>query len=318
VKDAATDCGRPSSAATAWPLDAPCHLDTWHDCPRAHRTITQVNSEERRKKARQNRFECAYCGKPRETMDHVPPRGIYGDVVPHGVNLVTVPSCGPCNNGCSADDTYFRDFLFMTCGKELGDVPNQILRPPVARSVVHAGKKHRTPIMEITKGGRPIWGYSSSGKTLIPATAVFFDWAAVHRVLIRTTRGLYWKHWKQRVPSTHHVTVVGDTESRNDWSTQDRERFSEDVLNAPSCQRVDVHPSTFSYSFNIWPQDQSVATFLLVFFRRAHFLLTVCPQMTDARIIDPTTPTLILTRSQNQLAPMGPPGGGPNQKRKRS
>ena len=75
------------------------------------RTGPQVNSDERRRRSRQNRFNCVYCGEASQTKDHVPPRGIFGDAVPSGVNLITVPACIACNSGYSADDTYFRDFL---------------------------------------------------------------------------------------------------------------------------------------------------------------------------------------------------------------
>src|ERR1700730_16699359 len=50
--------------------------------------------------------ECAYCGEWREiTRDHVPSRSLFSK--PRPSDLITVPSCYPCNNGVSRDDEYF-------------------------------------------------------------------------------------------------------------------------------------------------------------------------------------------------------------------
>ena len=50
---------------------------------------------------------CAICGSEAEktTRDHIPPKSMFG-IKPD--NLITVPSCLPCNGGSSADDEYFR------------------------------------------------------------------------------------------------------------------------------------------------------------------------------------------------------------------
>ena len=145
-------------------------------------------------------------------------------------------------------------------------------------------KSIATPIMEITKTGRPTWGYSASGKTLIPSTAVFFDWTKIHRVLIRIACGLYWVHWNKRVPTTHDVTVIRDTEWKNEWSTEKRERFSEDILNLLGYERFNVQLNTFSYAFRIGPTDQAAGMFVLVFFRRVHFLVQVIPPKSEGHL----------------------------------
>jgi len=38
--------------------------------------------------------------------DHIPPKTIFGDKKPS--DLITVPACEGCNNGCSLDDEYFK------------------------------------------------------------------------------------------------------------------------------------------------------------------------------------------------------------------
>jgi hypothetical protein len=50
---------------------------------------------------------CAICGQEveRVTNDHIPPKSMFGT---KPSNLITVPSCLPCNGGSSTDDEYFR------------------------------------------------------------------------------------------------------------------------------------------------------------------------------------------------------------------
>src|SRR5438128_1593826 len=50
---------------------------------------------------------CSYCGQLGPiTYDHVPAACIYSK--PRPSNLITVPSCDPCNGGKKKDEEYFR------------------------------------------------------------------------------------------------------------------------------------------------------------------------------------------------------------------
>lgn len=51
--------------------------------------------------------ECAYCGKPATTDDHIPPQALLIGVPKS--EMPYVRSCESCNNGASDDDEYFRD-----------------------------------------------------------------------------------------------------------------------------------------------------------------------------------------------------------------
>src|SRR5262249_6151706 len=49
---------------------------------------------------------CIYClANPRETNDHIPPKGLFRE--PRPSNLITVPACYRCNSSFSGDDDYF-------------------------------------------------------------------------------------------------------------------------------------------------------------------------------------------------------------------
>ena len=50
---------------------------------------------------------CIYCQiNPADTVDHVPPKGLFKE--PRPVDLIIVPACSTCNNSFSKDDEYFR------------------------------------------------------------------------------------------------------------------------------------------------------------------------------------------------------------------
>lgn len=60
-------------------------------------------------------MRCYLCGSPNPTTrDHVPPRGFFPE--PRPSNLITVPCCINCNNGCSLDDQALRVWLSAGLG----------------------------------------------------------------------------------------------------------------------------------------------------------------------------------------------------------
>lgn len=53
---------------------------------------------------------CTLCSvRAATTAEHVPPQSFFEP--PYPGNLITVPACGPCNNGSQKDDEYFLAFL---------------------------------------------------------------------------------------------------------------------------------------------------------------------------------------------------------------
>lgn len=55
---------------------------------------------------------CVYCGREKESMDHVPPKLLLESSFPSvPPNRPTVPACRDCNNEYSDDEEYFRTIL---------------------------------------------------------------------------------------------------------------------------------------------------------------------------------------------------------------
>lgn len=67
---------------------------------------------ESRARCRADAGACIYCGREGPlTLDHIPPRALFAE--PRPADLITVPSCQPCNVGFSKDDEYLRLVLTL-------------------------------------------------------------------------------------------------------------------------------------------------------------------------------------------------------------
>jgi hypothetical protein len=75
---------------------------------------------------------CALCGiRPATTREHVPAQQLWDPPLPN--DLITVPACGPCNNGTQQDDDYFRATLVLVAEPTPSGALESI-RPTVRRS----------------------------------------------------------------------------------------------------------------------------------------------------------------------------------------
>lgn len=145
---------------------------------------------------------CAYCGAPRETKDHIPPSGIFPDSISK-LNLITVPSCKPCNNSADKDDKLFRAMMVTMAA----DSPHSRLvwDGPIRRSVEKGDRQLLQALhdrMELIEHRTPSGIYT--GK----ATAIRFNddqWEAFWRTAHRVGKGLYWKIFQHPIPSTHEA-----------------------------------------------------------------------------------------------------------------
>jgi hypothetical protein len=116
---------------------------------------------------------CVYCGtEPGGTSDHVPPKLLLRK--PYPPNLRTVPSCGACNNGFSADEEYFRlAIIGLYCHTPEAE---QLFDGPMSRSM-----DRRAALEELMFG------------SLVPAAGgaiADLDAARIGRIVGKITRGL--------------------------------------------------------------------------------------------------------------------------------
>ena len=129
---------------------------------------------------------CTYCCvRPAETDDHVPPKCLFPR--PRPSNLITVPSCGICNQGAGLDEEYFLATLMFTeagsspAGRELWQ---QKLRRMYAKNL---GLRYR-----IAASLRQVNLVTPAGLFLGRGLTQRPDFARLEKVVIKVVRGLYY------------------------------------------------------------------------------------------------------------------------------
>lgn len=137
---------------------------------------------------------CAYCDAAATSVDHIPPKSIFtGDKS----NLITVPACDTHNNAQSEADEQFRTFVALKVGARTPET--QKLWMPMARGISRNGK-YREQINEML--AKSVW-VSSRGEYAIEISVKHF-----RIVTERITRGLYFHHFKERLPVNATVTIL--------------------------------------------------------------------------------------------------------------
>jgi hypothetical protein len=185
--------------------------------------------------------------------------------------LITVPSCGRCNNPESANDTYFRDALSMMAATDDG------LPPPVSsaifRSLRHAGTQFKTPFRSFIDGARPV--------TLVgeqPRSAYAFEirWDRIKHTVARIVRGLRWHHYGEKVPDDFEVTVIGNKE-REAFDVVGVDLFKQFAQSTLAGVKVKIHPDVFMYAYTSVKEDARMSVWTLCFFRNVIFVALVDP-----------------------------------------
>ena len=221
--------------------------------------------------------ECAYCGAAAaETVDHVPPKGIFSQ--PRPSNLITVPACKQCHDEqTSRDDEYFRLALQLRDGVE--SHPDVIrARPTLLRSLQHPDKLGmRNALLKnivlrdlITPGGifvKKQW-------------AIQTDMNRLRRVVLRTMKGLFYCHKKHRVPAGYDALIC-DEDSFHKWPADVVNNFSENLIKPILAQPgVTIGDGVFTYRFGFNVTDPDTTCWIFAFYGQAGFLGVTLPPLT--------------------------------------
>ena len=152
---------------------------------------------------RAQRF-CTLCGKRRKlTDDHIPPRCLF----PKGSrqNLITVKACNRCNMRTSSDDEYLRLILASNkdsaaCAQVQALLPTitRSLTRPEARRFANAFLSTIQNVDIVTRGG--VYLYTAKGFSV--------DQPRLERIITKMVRGLFFKEFGRRLPSSHEVMPI--------------------------------------------------------------------------------------------------------------
>jgi hypothetical protein len=182
--------------------------------------------------AKQRRAHCAYCGAPKVSDDHVPPRNLFSV---DKTNLLTVPACHEHNGKRSELDEKFRNYVMSRVG---GETPaTQLLFGSMVRGITRNKKLHR-------------WNPDLSrfeAKIESDAFKPMIEWI---------TRGLYWHVYKERLPLDIQMRIaqlrIGE------WLPE----FVSDM------NRLRVGGDQFLYAYNRMDDHPTVSLWVYVFHRR--------------------------------------------------
>ena len=152
--------------------------------------------------------QCAYCGEPATTRDHIPPKRLFPKPLPS--DLMTVPACAIHNHEASDDDEYFIWAVTMSekaVGSQANAARQQRLAPP-------GSPRRRRMAKRLMSQASWVNVVTPSGLYLRRAVGFNIDQERVGSVLTRILRGLYFKELGQRVPKKCEVLGIVNPPAR--------------------------------------------------------------------------------------------------------
>ncbi|TAK07952.1 MAG: hypothetical protein EPO39_05505 [Candidatus Manganitrophaceae bacterium] len=211
---------------------------------------------------------CIYCGvEPGTTNDHVPAKNLFPKPLP---KLITVPSCGTCNQRYKKDEELFRAWILFGSagvtkhGKLLWDQKlhrgykkNLGLKKVIARSL--------RQVDLVTQGGIYIgrrWEISPDAKR-------------IENVLWKIVRGLFWVEYKERLPEDIPTEIIPIHSKRDPRiseaipRTRQSAAFWEGIF---ECRYIRSHMNTYE---SFW---------LMAFYRQNYFAVKVDFQEHDTEL----------------------------------
>jgi hypothetical protein len=220
----------------------------------------------RRKRSEKKEGECVYCGLVGKlTDDHVPPENLFSKPLPD--NLIKVPSCFKCNNGCSKDDEYFRLMLIMR--EDVGSHPEyDRLWPSVYRSLTRPqAEGFKTALLQ----NMAFTGVQTvSGLYLGRLPTYHVDLERLDRVAARVAKGLFFHELGYRLPDdycavSYNKAGIGGNAAR----LRVAEAICKKLLTS---ELKTVGAGVFAYRFQRTTDDPFGSACLMTFFGRVSFL----------------------------------------------
>jgi hypothetical protein len=194
--------------------------------------------------------KCIYCGSAASTRDHVPPKALLDK--PYPENLITVASCGPCNNGASDDEQYLVIVLTHISESPISD-----------KKVGEAGQIDRTFVRSPSLEDAFIDALGVDKKTGLPYLNT--EQNRIKRVLEKIARGLYFINFKIPLRSEQ----LGHTKLFQLGGDKTRSYFYkslEATLELRIKNWIVVQESAFKYYFFVHPHQPKITVCVMEFF----------------------------------------------------
>ena len=141
--------------------------------------------------------ECYLCGAEAETIDHVPPQGLFPRVP---ANIIEVPACLRCNRDVSRDEEYMRATL-AALGYWHSSAAREIWRGEIARSFQYTQGLRRRLAGDI----RDVEVRSSTGELLGVLPGLGVDGRRALNVFRKIASGIYYFEKHTRIPDNELI-----------------------------------------------------------------------------------------------------------------
>ncbi len=212
--------------------------------------------------------ECVYCGKTRPvTDDHIPPKNLFAK--PRPSDLITVPSCYPCNFSASQDDEYFRLNLVLR-----EDTPEHPAAKQLFRAVIRGLSRPQSTGLrqDLLHRIHEVQRVTPAGLYLGESPAYDVDLSRLDKVASCTLKGLFYHEAGKRLPDEYFAqafSAAGFVKLTPEKQVQVK-RTVDLLLNRPF--REVGKRKVFVYWHLASTDDPCITAWLLLFFQRTAFI----------------------------------------------
>lgn len=137
---------------------------------------------------------CAFCGGRATTRDHIPNCKFFPK--PRPSDLITVPSCSPCNNATSADEEYFLNVILSHWKADTSSA----LATRKDRFDKRTERRVRMARRMLDDVRFDEW-VTNAGVSAGQGYVLKVDAPRLERIFEKIVRGLYWEHYRERLPT---------------------------------------------------------------------------------------------------------------------
>lgn len=234
------------------------------------------------KKQKSKLGECVYCRKTTSlTVDHIPPKNLFAP--PRPSNLITVPSCLPCNNQASQDDRYFQ--VALALNDELGDHPDIAgISPKVVRGLNRPQEvRSKLNLLRRTK----IVSRSTPSGFYYPTPLYTVDVERLERVIERLAKGLFYYERKIILPVGYEAHGFTSILARCEASfRQELEQnfFATIIRSEPG---KTIGNNVFTYWKQFFALDENVSAWVFLFYGKVMFYCVTLAETFDESELEP-------------------------------
>lgn len=158
--------------------------------------------------------KCIFCNKNiADTRDHIFSRSLFPSSLPVDYNGYTAPACSECNSSFSLDEELFRN-LITALGYDNSNVARELWETKVKKSA----RRRPALAQSIFSRMELVDFYSAGGIYLGKRTKMTIDVdikKRINQVLVKYTRGLFYKHFDSEIPGEYTIKVVWAEEIQN-------------------------------------------------------------------------------------------------------